>query len=62
MVDDKLRILSAIKAAWGERVTTVFARQGHYANDAQTTSRYPAADLSIAHVGELLRQDLSRFS
>jgi len=62
MVDDKLRILSAIKAAWGERVTTVFARQGHYANDPQNAERYPAADQSIGHIGELLREDLARFS
>ena len=61
MVDDKLRILTAIKTAWGERVTTVFARQGHYANDAETTARYPAADLSIGRIGELLHRDLSRF-
>ncbi len=62
MVDDKLRILTAIKAAWGERVTTVFARQGHYANDGETTAHYPAADVTIGRIGELLREDLSRFS
>ncbi|MGA7985972.1 MAG: HAD family hydrolase [Burkholderiales bacterium] len=62
MVDDKLRILAAIKHAWGERVTTVFVRQGHYANDPQNTGRYPAADLSIGRIGELLQQDPSRFS
>jgi FMN phosphatase YigB (HAD superfamily) len=62
MVDDKLRILSAIKAAWRERVTTVFARQGHYADNAETTARYPAADVSIGRIAELLDQDLSRFS
>jgi FMN phosphatase YigB (HAD superfamily) len=58
MVDDKLRILAAIKGAWGERVTTVFARQGHYANDPQNTARYAAADFSIGRIGELLRRDL----
>ena len=58
MVDDKLRILSAIKTAWGERVTTVFARQGHYADDPQNAVRYPAADLSIGRIGELMRHDL----
>jgi FMN phosphatase YigB (HAD superfamily) len=60
MVDDKLRILTAIKEAWGERVTTVFARQGHYALDHETTARYPAPDVSIGHIGELLRHDLAR--
>ena len=62
MVDDKLRILTAIKAVWGERVTTVFVRQGHYANDPQNGARYPAADASIGRIGELLRRDLTRFS
>jgi hypothetical protein len=40
----------------------VFARQGHYANDAETTARYPAADMSIERIGELLRHDLARLS
>ena len=62
MVDDKLRILTAIKASWGERVATVFVRQGHYANDAETTARYPAADSSVGRIGELLRHDLARLS
>ena len=34
MVDDKVRILAAMKAVWRERLTTVFVRQGHYAHDA----------------------------
>ncbi|MEZ4334094.1 MAG: HAD family hydrolase [Myxococcota bacterium] len=54
LIDDKLRILSAVKAIWGERVTTVFARQGHYARDPKTTARYPAADASIHRIGDLL--------
>lgn len=61
MVDDKLRILTAIKNVWGRRVTTVFVRQGHYALDAQILATYPAADLSIDRIGDLLgydRQDL----
>ncbi|MGH8738919.1 MAG: HAD family hydrolase [Burkholderiales bacterium] len=62
MVDDKLRILAAIKAAWGERVTTVFARQGHYANDPQNAARYPAADANVGRIGELLHRDLTSFS
>lgn len=59
MVDDKLRILAAIKDVWKERVTTVFPRQGHYALDPEVISKYPAADLSIGRVGELLDYDLS---
>ena len=57
MVDDKLRILAAIKQIWGRRVTSVFVRQGHYALDARILAGYPAADLSIEHIGDLLKCD-----
>ncbi len=53
MVDDKLRILAAMKQAWRQRLTTVFPRQGHYALDPQTVSKYPPADLQIERIGEL---------
>jgi FMN phosphatase YigB (HAD superfamily) len=53
MVDDKLRILAAMKAAWGERVTTVFPRQGHYAHDQREVSKFPPADITIERIGEL---------
>jgi FMN phosphatase YigB (HAD superfamily) len=59
MVDDKLRILTAMKKAWGERVTTVFPRQGHFASDATTLAKYPAADISVERVGHLLNYDLA---
>jgi FMN phosphatase YigB (HAD superfamily) len=58
MVDDKLRILTAIKKIWGRRVTTVFARQGHYALDPEILAAYPAADVSIERIGALLNYDL----
>ncbi len=58
LVDDKLRILDAVKQAWGERVTTVFPRQGHYALDPEQISRYPAADITIEAIGELAELDL----
>ena len=60
MVDDKLRILAAMKQAWGTRLTTVFARQGHYAFDERELARYPPADLAVAHVGELTALDPAR--
>ena len=44
MVDDKLRILTAMKAQWQDRLTTVFVRQGHYALDPAIARRVPAAD------------------
>jgi FMN phosphatase YigB (HAD superfamily) len=54
MVDDKLRILTAIKKIWGERVTTVFPRQGHYAFDEKEIAKYPAADYTIERIGDLM--------
>ena len=60
VVDDKLRILTALKRFWRERVTTVFPRQGHYAHDPTIRATYPAADLTIGRIGELLAYDLSR--
>jgi FMN phosphatase YigB (HAD superfamily) len=57
-VDDKVRILAAVKEAWGERVTTVFPRQGHYARDGELLARYPAADVSVASIGDLLDAEL----
>jgi FMN phosphatase YigB (HAD superfamily) len=59
LIDDKLRILSAVKEHWRARVTTVFPRQGHYAHDAQALATYPPADVSIERIGELLRYDLA---
>ena len=53
LVDDKIRVLTAVKAAWGERVTTVFPRQGHYALDPELVARYPAADLTVDRIGDL---------
>jgi hypothetical protein len=58
LVDDKLRILAAVKQAWGPRVTTVFVRQGHYAHDPDTLASYPPADLSIDRIGDLLDYDI----
>ncbi|MBS0169486.1 MAG: HAD family hydrolase [Nitrospira sp.] len=57
LVDDKLRILTAVKQYWGERVTTVFPRQGHYATDPEVLRTFPAADLSIDCIGDLLKID-----
>lgn len=54
LIDDKPRILTAVKRQWGERVTTVFARQGSCANDRAAPGT-PDADLTIACIGELLR-------
>ena len=59
MVDDKVRILAAMKKAWGRRLTTVFPRQGHYALDPVEVAKYPPADISIERIGDLLNYDLA---
>ena len=59
LVDDKLRILAAVKKVWGARVTTVFPRQGHYATDPKALEGYPPADVTIERIGELLEHDLA---
>ena len=60
LVDDKVRILTAVKQVWGERLTTVFPRQGHYAR-ADDVTTYPRPDITIERIGELLRYDRSAF-
>ncbi len=57
IVDDKVRILSAVKTYWGNRVTTVFPRQGHYARDPEALRTYSAPDLSIERIADLLTVD-----
>jgi FMN phosphatase YigB (HAD superfamily) len=57
-VDDKLRILSAVKKIWGSRVTTVFPRQGMYAFDPQVLKTYPPADVTVEKIGDLLGHSL----
>ncbi|MCI4319253.1 MAG: HAD family hydrolase [Thermoplasmata archaeon] len=56
LIDDKLRILTAVKGVWGERVTTLQPRQGHYALDSALQASFPAADLSVERIGELSSQ------
>ena len=58
MVDDKLRILTAMKSVMQSRLTTVFPRQGHYALDPAAVYKYAPADLTIEHIGDLLHVDL----
>lgn len=59
LVDDKLRVLTAVKQVWNARVTTVFPRQGHYAHDPETVATNPVADLTVEHIGDLVDYDLS---
>ena len=55
MVDDKIRILAAMKSVWGDRLTTVFVRQGHYAHDVAEVATYPPADVTVERIGDLLK-------
>jgi FMN phosphatase YigB (HAD superfamily) len=61
LIDDKLRILAAVKKIWGARVTTVFPKQGHYARDPQAVAEYPAADIELARIADLMTFDLAAF-
>lgn len=59
LIDDKTRILAAVKAAWGDMVTTVFPRQGHYAADEPAPAERGSVDIAVDTIGELLGYDLS---
>jgi FMN phosphatase YigB (HAD superfamily) len=56
-IDDKLRLLTAVKRIWGDRVTTIFPKQGHYARDPQVLASLPPADITIDRIGNLLTYD-----
>ena len=58
MVDDKLRILTAMKEIWGDRLRTVWPRQGRYALDARANAAYPPADIKLERIGDLSSYDL----
>jgi FMN phosphatase YigB (HAD superfamily) len=59
LVDDKARILASVKAIWGDRVTTVFPKQGHFARE-QPPRDGASVDLTIDRIGDLLEHDLSQ--
>lgn len=54
MIDDKLRILAAMKKTWQDRLTTIFLRQGHYALDPGNIAAYPPADITVERIGDLV--------
>ena len=62
LVDDKVRILAAVKKVWGDRVTTIFPRQGHYALDEKLVAEYPAPDLTVERIGDVLALEGQRSS
>jgi FMN phosphatase YigB (HAD superfamily) len=59
MIDDKLRLLDAMKTVWGSRLTSIFVRQGHYALDVAALSAYPPADVTLERIGDLSGLDLN---
>lgn len=59
LVDDKVRILDAVKKSWGDRVTTVFPRQGHYARDEKEVAKYRKPDVTVERIGDLADADLA---
>jgi FMN phosphatase YigB (HAD superfamily) len=59
MVDDKLRVLAAMKTILGGQLSTIFPRQGHYALDTAANAAYRPADITIDHIGELTRHDFA---
>ena len=61
LIDDKLRILTEVKKIWGDRVTTVFPRQGHYAVDPKVLSSYPPAEIQVDRIADLLGTERSAF-
>ena len=54
LVDDKVRILSAVKSIWNDRVVTVFPKQGHYALNLPEVRKYPAPDIAIERIGDMI--------
>ena len=60
LIDDKLRILTTAKKVWGDRVTTIFPKQGHYALDPAVLTQYPPADVDLTAIGDLKKYDLKQ--
>jgi len=57
LIDDKPRILAAVKQQWGPRVTTILPRQGQYALARAVAAVSPAPDRTVEHIAELLTHD-----
>jgi FMN phosphatase YigB (HAD superfamily) len=62
MIDDKERILDAMKGVWGDRLVTVFPRQGHYAHDPANVGKYAEPDVTVEAIGELLAMDIGELA
>lgn len=60
LIDDKVRILDAVKKTWGKNVTTIFPRQGHYAADTKEVAKYIPPDVTVDRIDQLLTYDLTK--
>ena len=60
LIDDKVRILDAVKKTWGAHVTTVFPRQGHYAADEKEVAKYMPPDVTVDRIDQLRDYDLTK--
>ena len=58
LVDDKVRILGAVKRQWADRVTTVLPLQGQFANDPTIAAAHPTPDVTVGGIADLLDVDL----
>jgi len=61
MIEDKLRVLDGMKRQWRDRLTTVFVRQGHYANDPAALKEYPPAQIALNGIDGLSGLDADSF-
>ena len=59
---DKPRLLAKMKAVMGDKLTTIFVRQGHYALEADMSTIEPKPDVTIERIGDLLALDRTAFT
>jgi FMN phosphatase YigB (HAD superfamily) len=62
LIDDKPRVVIAVKQRWGKRVTIIQPRQGHYALDLKASGAYPLPDITVERIGDLLNWDFLALS
>jgi len=62
MVDDKAQVLADMKRGLGDKLCTVFVRQGHYASAADAALMQPPPDRSIERLGDLRACDQAYFA
>ncbi|WP_158744178.1 HAD family hydrolase [Acidisphaera sp. L21] len=54
VIDDKIRLLTAFKKVWGNKVMTVFPRQGQFGLDTKVIAANPPADIDVDRIAQLL--------